>query len=103
MYKICFYAPVSHTEEIKNAMFSAGAGKIGNYGCCAWQTLGEGQFMPLSGSHAFIGEENKLEKIPEYKIEMVCESNCIKDVIAALKASHPYELPAYQVWRLEII
>ncbi len=103
MYKICFYAPVSHAEEIKNAMFDAGAGKIGNYGCCAWQTLGEGQFMPLSDSHAFIGEKNKLEKIPEYKIEMVCEEGCIKDVIAALKASHPYELPAYQVWRLEII
>lgn len=103
MYKICFYAPVSHAEEIKNAMFDAGAGKIGNYGCCAWQALGEGQFMPLPGSHAFTGEENKLEKIPEYKIEMVCEETYIKEVIAALKASHPYELPAYQVWRLEII
>jgi structural hemagglutinin/hemolysin toxin protein RtxA len=101
MYKICFYVPVSHAEEVKNAMFEKGAGKIGDYGCCAWQVLGEGQFMPLENSHAFIGEEGRLEKLPEYKIEMVCDKNYLQDVIAALKQSHPYEEPAYQVWSIE--
>lgn len=59
--------------------------------------------MPLTGSHAFIGEEGKLEKISEYKIEMVCDEKYIHDVVAALKNSHPYEEPAYQVLRLENI
>ncbi|HLF67331.1 MAG TPA: NGG1p interacting factor NIF3, partial [Gammaproteobacteria bacterium] len=73
MYKICFYVPEAHAEEVKMAMFEAGAGKIGRYSCCAWQTLGTGQFMPLSGSHAFIGETDRLEKVIEYKVEMVCD------------------------------
>jgi len=101
MYKICFYAPESHCEPVKQAMFAAGAGKIGEYQCCAWQVLGEGQFMPLEKSNAFIGEKNQLEKLPEYKIEMVCDNDYIHAVIAALKTSHPYEEPAYQVLKLE--
>ena len=103
MYKICFYVPESHLEDVKNALFTAGAGKIGNYSCCAWQILGEGQFMPLSDSKAFIGEANKLEKLPEYKVETVCEDKLIQSVMAALKKAHPYEEPAYQVIRLETV
>lgn len=101
MYKICFYAPTTHTEQIKNAMFAAGAGKIGEYSCCAWQVLGEGQFMPLEGSNAFIGEKHQLEKVAEYRVEMVCATETIHAVIAAMKQSHPYEQPAYFVFRLE--
>jgi len=101
MYKICIYIPESHLEVVKNAMFAAGAGKIGNYSCCSWQIKGEGQFMPLAGSHAFIGSEGHLERVDEYKVEMICEEQHIKEVIAALKATHPYEEPAYQVWGLE--
>jgi len=103
MYKICFYAPASHVEAVKDAMFAAGAGRIGDYGCCAWQILGEGQFMPLTGSNAFIGDEGVLEKISEYKVEMVCADEFIRAVINALKKAHPYEEPAYQVWRIDDI
>ena len=101
MFKIIFYAPTTHVEPIKNAMFAAGAGQIGAYRCCAWQVLGEGQFMPLAQSHAFIGEKDQLEKIAEFKVEMVCAEEWIHAVIAALKKSHPYETPAYQVLRIE--
>lgn len=101
MYKICFYVPITHAEEVKTNMFENGAGKIGNYACCSWQTLGEGQFMPLENSHAFVGEIGALEKASELKIELVCEDMYIHRVINALKTSHPYEEPAYQVWRLE--
>lgn len=52
-YKLCFYVPVTHIEQVKQAMFAAGAGTIGNYDCCAWQVLGVGQFRPLAGSQAF--------------------------------------------------
>lgn len=101
MYKVCFYVPSSHVDEVKRAMFAAGAGKVGNYSCCAWQSLGEGQFMPLEGSNAYIGEENQLETVQEFKVEMICDASQIKEAIAALKKSHPYEVPAYQMWRVE--
>ncbi|WP_058535480.1 Nif3-like dinuclear metal center hexameric protein [Legionella saoudiensis] len=101
MYKLCFYVPVSHLAPVKEAVFNAGAGIIGNYSHCAWEVLGEGQFMPLQGSEPFIGETDKLEKVPEYKVEMVCAQNCIHEVISALKEAHPYETPAYEVWKLE--
>jgi structural hemagglutinin/hemolysin toxin protein RtxA len=101
MYKIYFYVPLDHAETVKNAMFAAGAGKIGHYSCCAWQVLGEGQFMPLEGSNAFIGEKNQLEKVSEYKVEMVCAKEYIHQVLSALKQTHPYEEPAYQVFHLE--
>lgn len=103
MVKIYFYAPPSHVEAIKEAMFMAGAGKIGHYSHCAWQVLGEGQFKPLKGSNAFIGTKNCLEKIAEYKVEMVCETMVLPEVIIALKKAHPYEEPAYQVCCIEDI
>jgi structural hemagglutinin/hemolysin toxin protein RtxA len=84
-------------------MFTAGAGKIGNYSCCAWQVLGEGQFMPLPGNEAYVGKTNAVEKIAEYKVEMVCAENLIDAVISAMKQAHPYEEPAYQVFRIENI
>lgn len=101
MYRICFYVPDSHLENVKNALFTAGAGKIGPYDCCAWQCLGESQFRPLADSNAYIGEVGEVEKISEYKVEMVCEDNILTQVIQALKDSHPYEMPAYSVWRVE--
>lgn len=103
MYKIIFYAPASHVENVKNAMFEAGAGKIGNYSHCAWQVLGTGQFMPLTGSNAFIGEKFQLEKVEEYKVEMVCEERYIQAIVTALKETHPYEQPAYFILRMESI
>jgi structural toxin protein (hemagglutinin/hemolysin) RtxA len=101
MYQISFYVPSSHLEIVKNAMFKQGAGTIGHYSCCAWQVLGEGQFMPLAGSKAFIGEKNKLEKLSEYKVEMVCAAECLSLVIQALKEAHPYEEIAYHILKIE--
>lgn len=103
MYILYFLAPETHLDVIKNAIFAVGAGSIGHYSHCAWQTLGEGQFMPLSGSHAFIGEIDKLEKIPEYKVEIVCTEEQIHAAVAALKLAHPYETPSYHVLRMEKI
>ena len=84
-------------------MFKAGAGKIGDYACCAWQVLGEGQFLPLAGSNPAVGERHRLESVPEFKVEMVCATEAIADVMAALREAHPYETPAYYVMRLEDI
>lgn len=101
MYMLYFHVPETHLEVVKKAVFAAGAGSVDNYIHCAWETLGEGQFMPIQGSQAFIGEINKLEKVPEYKVETICTKERIKEVVAALKNAHPYESPSYQVMRIE--
>jgi hypothetical protein len=101
MYKICVFVPETAVEQVKQAMFEAGAGKIGDYDSCCWQTIGQGQFRPLEGSSPFVGEQNRVETVAEYRIEMVCPDELTRDAIAAMKKSHPYEEPAYDVWKLE--
>lgn len=100
MHKICVYVPAEHLEQVKNAMFEAGAGKIGHYDRCCWQVKGVGQFRPLENSKPFIGDKNKIERVDEYKVEMVCDDAVVTQVVTALKAAHPYEEPAYQVWEV---
>ncbi len=103
VYKLCFYVPESHLEQVKTAVFEAGGGRIGDYDCCAWQTPGEGQFRPLAGSHPFLGRAGEMETVAEYKVEMVCAESCIAEAVRALSAAHPYEEPAYDVWRLSTL
>ncbi|QGG75037.1 YqfO family protein [Pseudomonas syringae] len=101
MYKLAFFVPSSHVDEVKNAVFAAGAGRIGAYDHCAWQVLGQGQFRPLDGSQPFIGQSGVVESVQEWKVELVVADELIQQVVVvALKQSHPYETPAYEVWRL---
>lgn len=97
MYKIVFYVPATHVDKVKAAVFDAGAGKVGNYDQCCWQTLGQGQFRPLPGSTPFVGQQDTVEKVDEYRVEMVCEDQFVQAVMKALKAAHPYEEPAVDV------
>jgi structural hemagglutinin/hemolysin toxin protein RtxA len=101
MYKISVYVPELALEIVKAALFQAGAGTVGNYSHCAWQVLGEGQFMPLEGSQPFIGTVHQVEKVREYRLEVECDEAHIHAAIAALKEAHPYEVPAYEVVRCE--
>lgn len=101
MFKFCFFVPETDVENTKSAVFAAGGGRIGDYDCCAWQTLGKGQFRPLEGSHPHLGKHGELERVDEYKVELVCEDHLIHDVVAAMKEAHPFEEPAYEVYRLE--
>ena len=101
LYKIELYVPESHLAAVKTAVFEAGAGRVGNYDCCAWQTRGEGQFRPLDGSTPFLGNQGQIETVIEYKLELVCEELYLEAVIAALKQAHPYEEVAYTVIRTE--
>lgn len=100
MYKLTFYVPATHLEEVKQAVFAVGAGKIGNYDSCCWQTEGQGQFRALEGSKPFIGQQGKVETVREYKVELVCADELIAEAVATLKQAHPYEEPAYDVWKL---
>ncbi len=101
MYKLCFFVPASHLQPVKEALFAAGAGRIGDYDQCCWQVEGIGQFRPLSGSQPFIGAQGQVEQVAEWKVEMVVADALLQAALAALKAAHPYETPAYEVWRLE--
>lgn len=101
MYKMCYFVPETHVGATKQALFDAGAGRIGDYDSCAWQCLGRGQFRPLEGSDPFLGKAGEVETVDEYKVELVCEDDLIRDALAALKRAHPYEEPAYEIYRLE--
>ena len=100
MYRLTIYIPEQSLEDVKRAIFKAGAGKLGNYDNCCWQTKGQGQFRPLENSQPALGDIGRLEFVAEYKVEVICEKQCLQDVIEAIHASHPYEEPAYQYWQV---
>lgn len=100
MYTLFFFVPESHLETVKQAVFAAGAGALGEYQNCCWQVLGLGQFQPMAGSQPFIGTQGQLEKVAEWRVEMVVEAEHIKAAVTALKTAHPYEEVAYGVYAL---
>lgn len=103
MYQLSFYVPDSHLEAVKQAVFAAGGGRIGNYDHCAWQVKGQGQFRPLAGASPHIGEVGAEESVDEWRVELVVRDDLVRDVVAALKRAHPYEEPAWAVIKLESI
>lgn len=94
-YQLFVYVPETHLDIVKKAIFEAGAGKAGNYSCCAWQAKGIGQFLPEEGSKPAVGKIGELEKCAEYKLESICKKECLPAVIESIKLSHPYEMPAF--------
>lgn len=97
MYVLIVYVPATHVEQVKEALFAAGAGSIPPYRDCSWQVSGKGQFRPMKGSNPFLGEEGKLEYTDEFRVEMVVEDSLVDPVVSALLAAHPYEVPAYHL------
>jgi len=97
MYLLVIYIPEENIESVKSAVFSAGGGEMGNYSHCSWQVKGQGQFKPGLKSSPFLGEINKLEKVGEYRLELVCKDRNIKKVLQAMLEVHPYETPAYHI------
>lgn len=102
-YKIVVYVPESHAEQLRNAIGDAGAGIIGKYSHCTFTIKGTGRFKPLDGANPTIGQVGKLEEVSEYRIETVCEAAKLKEVLKAIKAVHPYEEPATDVYPIEVI
>jgi hypothetical protein len=96
-YKIIFYVPEASLEAVKNAAFSAGAGKLGDYDRCSWQVLGVGQFRPLANSQPFIGQCGVTEHVAEYRVEMLCAEQYLVEAVKVIKQVHPYEEPAVDI------
>jgi len=101
MYKLNFFVPTKDKERVKEALFAIGAGRYQNYECCSFETIGVGQFKPLKYANPHIGTFDKIERVEEYKVEMICKDELIKKSIEILKETHPYEEVAYEVFKME--
>lgn len=99
--KLAVYVPRESADEVRDALGSAGAGFIGNYSHCTYNTPGTGTFLPHQGTNPHIGEVGKLEVVDEIKIETVFPSGHQKKVITAMLNAHPYEEVAFDIYPLE--
>ncbi|WP_419878947.1 Nif3-like dinuclear metal center hexameric protein [Brevibacillus centrosporus] len=99
--KLAVFVPASHRDAVFQAISEAGAGFVGNYSHCSFQTEGTGTFKPGEGTNPFIGTTGKLEKVEEVKLEMVVPASRQSAVVKAMLAAHPYEEVAYDIIPLE--
>jgi dinuclear metal center YbgI/SA1388 family protein len=95
--KLVVYVPLADAERLIDALAAAGAGAIGDYDRCAWTVEGDGTFRPLAGANPAVGTVGRVEQVPEARVEMVVPPGRRADVIAALRAAHPYEEPAFDL------
>ena len=99
--KIITFVPTGpDLGAVHRALADAGAGNIGDYSHCSFATAGTGQFMPLAGAHPAIGQVGRLERVAETRLEMVLPRGRRAAVVAALRATHPYEEPAFDLLEL---
>jgi dinuclear metal center YbgI/SA1388 family protein len=99
LYKFVVFVPAENADSVAEAIFSVGAGSVGRYSHCGFQTPGEGTFLPLDGSHPAIGRRGKLHRVPEIRLESIVPADRVPAVIAAMRKAHPYETPAFDILR----
>ena len=97
LVKLVVFVPVEHAAALIDALAAAGAGAIGDYERCAWVGEGQGTFRPLAGASPAIGQVGSAEVVREARVEMVVPRGRRDDVVAALRAAHPYEEPAFDL------
>jgi dinuclear metal center YbgI/SA1388 family protein len=95
--KLVVFAPIADAERLVDALAAAGAGQLGDYDRCAWVGEGRGTFRPLAGANPTLGRVGAIERVVESRIEMVLPSRRRATVVAALRAAHPYEEPAFDL------
>jgi dinuclear metal center YbgI/SA1388 family protein len=100
LYKVIVFTPENYLEKIRDAMAQAGAGIIGSYRKCSFESAGFGTFMPDNNARPFIGVPGSFERTPEVRLEMVVGKNSITPVIQAIYQNHPYQEPAYDIYPL---
>lgn len=100
LLKLVTFAPETHAEYVRQALFNAGAGHIGNYDSCSYNTRGEGTFRANEDAKPFVGEINQLHYEEEIRIETILPTHKQHEVLRALIAVHPYEEPAYDFYPL---
>ena len=95
-----WFVPEEALDSTRAAVFEAGAGRIGEYERCSWYAAGTGTFLGGEATDPAVGERGRDERVAELRVETVVPGDCIADVVAALRAAHPYEEPAYDVYPL---
>lgn len=94
------FVPAENADAVRQAMFAAGAGHIGDYSQCSWSVPGTGQFLPNENATPTIGSVGTVEQVPEDRVEMIAPSGRRGHVLAALRTAHPYEEPAFDIFAL---
>ena len=98
--KLVVFVPPEAVDAVRDAVFDAGAGRIGAYERCSWYTEGTGTFLGGEGTSPALGEPGREERVPEVRLETVFPAERHEQVVAALRAAHPYEEPAFDVYEL---
>jgi hypothetical protein len=98
--KLVWFVPADALDATREAVFAAGAGRIGDYERCSWYTAGTGTFFGAAGTQPASGESGRDERVAEMRVETVVSEGRIRDAVIALKLAHPYEEPAYDVYPL---
>lgn len=99
--KLVAYVPSDYLEKVRESLFNAGAGKIGGYDECSFNSAGEGTFRAGDNTNAFVGEKGKRHFEPEQKLEVIYSIDRQRAILTALSKNHPYEVPAYDILELQ--
>jgi hypothetical protein len=98
--KLVVFLPREALDNVRTALFEAGAGKIGNYEHCSWYAAGTGTFLAGEGTDPAVGQRGREQRVSELRLETVFPEELQDEVIAALRQAHPYEEPAFDVYPL---
>jgi hypothetical protein len=98
--KLVVFVPAEALDPIRDALFAAGAGRIGQYERCSWYAEGVGTFFAGEGADPSIGERGREERVPELRLETVYPADREAEVVRALREAHPYEEPAFDLYPL---
>ncbi|MDR0768851.1 MAG: Nif3-like dinuclear metal center hexameric protein [Dysgonamonadaceae bacterium] len=101
LLKLVTFVPETHAEMLRNALFNAGAGQIGNYDSCSFNASGYGSFRAGNNTHPYVGNINELHTEPEIRIETIVPTYKKQATLRALLSAHPYEEPAYDFYSIE--
>lgn len=99
-YKIVTFVPIKDAQKVRQAMGDAGAGVLGNYHHASFSTKGIGRFTASDGAHPAIGKVGEPQEVDEERIEVICQKDKVKEVITAIKRTHPYEEVPLEIYKL---
>ena len=99
-FKLVVFVPIESLADVSNAVFAAGAGAIGRYSHCSFGNEGTGTFLPLKSARPAVGRKGTFEKVPEVRFETIVPGGKLDEVVAAIKQAHPYETPAFDVFKI---
>jgi dinuclear metal center YbgI/SA1388 family protein len=99
--KLVTFVPEEHADKVAGSMFAAGAGGIGDYDCCSFRAQGLGTFFGRESTNPAVGKKGRLESVPEIRLETIVPTKRLPEAVAAMRATHPYEEPAFDIYPLQ--